>query len=242
MVRLGINIDHVATVRNARGGRHPDPILAAKTAEKFGADSIVVHLREDRRHIKDEDVRILRNQLNIPLQLEIAATDFMLDFALKNNIQRVCLVPENRKELTTESGLDLKSEFDKIYRIVSLLNEKDIFSSLFLDPVPEYIQMAAEMKIKAVELHTGFFSEADGASEKQYFDELNNSAKMCKEHGIEVHAGHGLNFDKLYKILDIYEIEEVNIGHFIIGESIFTGLEEVINKMKSIIKKKLDKR
>ncbi len=235
-MKLGVNIDHVATIRNARGGEHPSPIKAALISEKAGADSIVVHLREDRRHIKEEDIHFLINNIKIPLQLEIAPTEFMFNFAVTNNIKKVCIVPEKRKELTTEGGLDLDVNYNFLLKQLPKLFERNIDVSLFIDPDPNNINKVKKLNVNAIEIHTGNYANALETEEDLYLEEIKTLAKMALKENIRISAGHGLNYDKVKKIISIQGIEELNIGHFIIGESIFFGLENVILKMINIIK------
>ena len=239
MKRLGVNIDHVATLRNARGGVHPDPMLAAKLAMKLGADSITVHLREDRRHIKEKDLfKICRNK-KIPLNLEMAANMSMLKIALKNKPNFICIVPENRKEITTEGGLNLKKNRNKIKKILLKLKKSKIRSSLFINANINDIKLSKELNSDCVELHTGKISDLIKLN-KNFSKELKkikNCAKFGDSIGLEIHAGHGMDF-KTTKILNkINEIKEFNIGHFIIGESIFYGFKNVIRKIIRILKK-----
>ena len=236
MIKLGVNIDHVATLRNARGEIHPDPFEAAKYATKCGADSITIHLREDRRHIKDDDLKIYAGMLSkkILLNLEIAANFKMLKIALKYKPNYVCLVPEKRKEITTEGGLNLKSNIKKISEIVRILNEKKIRSSLFINPNLSDILISKKIGVNCVELHTGNLSNKIKQKKNFKIDLLKivKASKLAKAYGLKVHAGHGMDY-KTTKILSrIKEIEEFNIGHFIIGESIFYGLKSVINKIR----------
>ena len=237
-MRLGVNIDHVATIRNARGGIHPSPMKAAEISEKAGADSIVVHLREDRRHIKEEDIRFIMNNIKIPLQLEIAPTEFMFDFAISNNIKKVCIVPEKRKELTTEGGLDLKSNFNFLNMRLPRLIKKNIDVSLFIDPNLDNIDLVKKLWINSVEIHTGNYANASQKNEMVYLEEIKSMVELAKSNKIKVSAGHGLTFDKVKRIIAINGIEELNIGHFIIGESIFYGLENVIVKMLKLMRNK----
>ena len=239
MKRLGVNIDHVATLRNARGGVHPDPMLAAKLAMKLGADSITVHLREDRRHIKEKDLfKICRNK-KIPLNLEMAANMSMLKIALKNKPNFICIVPENRNEITTEGGLNLKKNRNKIKKILLKLKKSKIRSSLFINANINDIKLSKELNSDCVELHTGKISDLIKLN-KNFSKELKkikNCAKFGDSIGLEIHAGHGMDY-KTTKILNrINEIKEFNIGHFIIGESIFYGFKNVIRKIKKILKK-----
>ena len=236
MKRLGINIDHVATIRNARGESHPDPYLAAKFAMKCGADLITIQLREDRRHIKDIDLKKISLNKSIPLNLEISTNISMVKIALKNKPDYICLVPEKRNEITTEGGLNLKKNKSSIKKIISILNKKKIRTSLFINPTINNIKISKKINTTCVELHTGKISNQI-KSKKNYSKELKNivkCAKYAKSLNIDVHAGHGMDY-KTTKILSkIKEIEEFNIGHFIIGESIFFGLKTIINKFKTI--------
>ncbi len=234
-MRLGVNIDHVATLRNARGGIHPNPIKAAIISEKAGADLIVAHLREDRRHINEDDIANIIKNINIPLQLEIAPTNFMLNFAIKNNIKKVCIVPEKRQELTTEGGLNIKYNFNFLKENLPKLFKNNIEVSLFLDPDIDNINMCIELGVKAIEFHTGEISNANEEEEKALINKLDNVIAYAGTQGISSRAGHGLNFEKTKKIINIKYLEELNIGHFIIGESIFYGLSDVVKKMKAII-------
>ena len=234
-MRLGVNIDHVATLRNARGGIHPDPTIAAVISEKAGADLIVAHLREDRRHINEDDIDNIIKNINIPLQLEVAPTRFMFNFAIRNNIKKVCIVPEKRQELTTEGGLNIKYNFNFLKEMLPTLYKNNIEVSLFLDPDKENIEVCKELGVNAIEFHTGEIANATGEEEKFLINKLENVIKYAATLGISNRAGHGLNFDKTKKIINIKFLEELNIGHFIIGESIFYGLSEVVKKMKKII-------
>jgi len=237
MKRLGVNIDHVATIRNARGAIHPDPLISAKFAVKCGANSITVHLREDRRHIKDNDLKFISRVKNILLNLEIAADLKMLKIAIKNNPNYVCIVPEKRKEITTEGGLNLKKNVNKIKKIILKLKKNKIRTSLFIDPSINNVKISAKLNADCIEIHTGKFSELV-KNNKNYINEFIKIKKcsiLGKNLGLEVHAGHGLDY-KSTKILNkITEIKEFNIGHFIIGESIFYGLKKVIKNFKKIL-------
>ena len=238
MKRLGINIDHVATLRNARGGLHPNPLIVAKEAINFGADSITIHLREDRRHIKDIDLKKLSNT-RIPLNLEIACNYKMLKIALKNNPKFVCLVPEKRKEITTEGGLNLIKYYKKIKFIVDKLNKKKIRTSLFINPSLKDILYSKRINANCVEIHTGRISNLI-KNKKNYLNELKKikkCAKYANSLGIEVHAGHGMDYKTTQILSKIKEIKEFNIGHFIIGEAISIGLKNVIKRIKNSIKK-----
>ena len=239
MKRLGVNIDHVATLRNARGEFHPDPVYAAKFVKKAGADSITIHLREDRRHIKDLDARKICSIKNLSVNLEISTNPKIVKAALKIKPNFICIVPENRKEVTTEGGLDLKRNKSKIKKIISKFKKKNIRTSLFINPSLNDIRISKELKTDCVEIHTGHLSNLV-KSKKNYLNEQKKIIKcsvLAKKLNIEVHAGHGLDY-KTTKILNkIKEIKEFNIGHFLIGESIFYGLVKVIKNFKRIIKK-----
>ena len=238
MKRLGVNIDHIATLRNARGEYHPDPINAAKFVKKLGADSITIHLREDRRHINDLDAKKICSIKNLLVNLEISTNPKMIKIALKIKPDFICIVPENRKEITTEGGLNLKKNKKKIKKIIRICKKKKIRTSLFINPSIYDIKISKKIDTDCVEIHTGKLSNLV-KSGKNYLKELKKIKKCsiyAKQSGIEVHAGHGLDY-KTTKILSkIDEIEEFNIGHFLIGESIFYGLKKVIKNFKKIIK------
>ena len=237
MKRLGVNIDHVATLRNARGGFHPDPFLSAKQAMVYGADSITIHLREDRRHIKDIDLKNI-SKSKIPLNLEMAANDQMLKIALKYKPNFICLVPENRKEITTEGGINILKNLSKIKKIIKTLNQNKIRTSLFINPNLNDIKLSKQVNSKCVELHTGKLSDLIKLK-KNYSNEyikIKKCAKYAKSIGLEVHAGHGMDYNTTSLLSKIKDIEEFNIGHFIIGESIFAGLNKIIKKFKHMSK------
>jgi pyridoxine 5-phosphate synthase len=233
--RLGVNIDHVATLRNARGGAHPDPLRAARIALEAGADGITAHLREDRRHIRDKDIARLGREIALPLNLEMAATEEMCQVALAHRPHAVCLVPERRLELTTEGGLDAVGSADRLAPIVAGLAEAGIRVSLFIDPEPVQIAMAARLKAFAVELHTGRYCDAEGAERGRALQRLRASAAEARRQGLECHAGHGLAFATVGAVAAIPEIVELNIGHFLIGEAVFLGLGEAIRRMREAI-------
>ena len=238
MKRLGVNIDHVGTIRNARNGLHPNPLNVAKEAINFGADSITIHLREDRRHIKDVDLKNL-SKTKIPLNLEIACNYKMMKIALKNNPKFVCLVPERRKELTTEGGLNVVKYYKKIKFIVSKLNNKKIRTSLFINPTIKDIIYSKRINANCVEIHTGKISNLI-KKKKNYSKELKvikKCAVFANSLGVEVHAGHGIDYKTIKILAKINEIKEFNIGHFIIGEAISIGLKNVIKKINKSIKK-----
>ena len=236
-MRLGINIDHVATIRNARGGAHPDPVKAAKIAANAGADGITAHLREDRRHISDKDIKNLKKSIELPLNLEIAPTEEMLNIALEARPERVCLVPEKRLEITTEGGLEIVKLKDKnkyiIQNIIKECNNYNIDVSLFIDPNINQIISAIDLGANIIELHTGEYCNSSNPIEELI--RIEKAAEFANNNNIEVHAGHGLNFNNVIDIAKIKYIKELNIGHFIIGESIFMGLESAVKKMKNII-------
>ena len=238
MKKLGVNIDHVATLRNARGGSHPNPIIVAKEAFNYGADSITIHLREDRRHIKDIDLKKL-SRTKIPINLEIACNYKMMNIAIRNNPKFVCLVPEKRKEITTEGGLNLVKYYKKIKFIVNKLNKKKIRTSLFINPTFKDILYSKQINTKCIEIHTGRISNLI-KKKKSYSRELRKikkCAKYANSLGIEVHAGHGMDYKTTEILSKIKEIKEFNIGHFIIGEAVSIGLKNVIKRIKKFIKK-----
>ena len=239
MKRLGVNIDHIATLRNARGEFHPDPITAAKFVRKAGADSITIHLREDRRHIKDNDAKKICSINNLLVNLEISTNPEIVKIALKIKPNYICIVPENRKEITTEGGLNLKRNKIKIKNIISLFKKKNIRTSLFIDPNIEDVKISKEIKSDCIEIHTGKLANLI-KSKKKFLKELNRvkkCSKIAKEIGLEVHAGHGLDYKTTKILKKINQIEEFNIGHYLIGESIFFGLSKIIRNFKKILKK-----
>lgn len=235
-VRLGLNVDHVATLRNARGGFHPDPVQAALVAIESGANGITAHLREDRRHIRDHDVHRLKTEIAAPLNLEMAATEEMVAIALKTLPEACCLVPERRSELTTEGGLNVAGGGKMLETAVGCLIEAGIRVSLFIDPDAAQIEAAARLRAPVVELHTGAYCEAwlsgDESAANRELERLSQGARLAASAGIEVHAGHGLDFDTAGHLAAIPEVQELNIGHFLIGEAIFLGLPEVILRMR----------
>tara|TARA_B100001123_G_C15218849_1_gene990382 strand:- start:201 stop:926 length:726 start_codon:yes stop_codon:yes gene_type:complete len=235
--RLGVNIDHVATIRNARGEKYPDPMKAALAAEKYGADSITIHLREDRRHIRDHDLKIIKRKLHIPLNLEIAPTEEMFKIAVRHKPKYVCIVPEKRTEVTTEGGLNLYRKKQFLKRIINQFKKKKIRVSLFIEPRISDIKITKSYGANCVELHTGkycnlFNNKRNSSSE---FLKIKKAAYFAKNNGLEVHAGHGLTYDTAYQISKINSISEFNIGHFIVSESVFIGLKKAIKKFKNII-------
>ena len=238
MKRLGVNIDHVATVRNARGEVHPDPITAAKFLINVGVDSITIHLREDRRHIKDLDAKKICLLKKVPVNLEISTNNNIVDIALKIKPDFICIVPENRNEITTEGGLNLKRNATRIKKIISIFKKKKIRTSLFINPNISDIKISKKLYVDCVEIHTGRLSNLV-KSGKNYQNELNKIKKcsiIASNLGLDVHAGHGLDYKTTKILAKINTIKEFNIGHFIIGESIFFGLKKVVKKFKKIIK------
>jgi pyridoxine 5-phosphate synthase len=231
-LRLGVNIDHVATIRNARGGRHPDPLRAARLAAEAGADGITAHLREDRRHIVDDDIARLVRQIDLPLNLEMAATEEMAEIALAHRPHAVCLVPEKRRELTTEGGLDVAGAKAHLAPFVARLTKAGIRVALFVDPDPEQLEAAREVGAPAVELHTGAYCDAAGPARGDELRRLVKAASYGDELGLEIHAGHGLSFDNVGPVAAIPEVVELNIGHFLVGEAMFCGLKVAIARMR----------
>ena len=238
-IRLGVNIDHVATLRNARGGNHPEITNAALVAQSSGADLITVHLREDRRHINENDLEKLLRIIDIPLNLEIAATTEMIRLAKKYKPQSICFVPENRLEITTEGGLDVSKNFSKLKKLLEPLLNSDIKIAVFIDPNNEQLMATQELGVKTVEFHTGEYAEAflKNQDVDTELEKIKNNVHLATKHNISCHAGHGLNFENVSLIASIPNIEELNIGHFLIGDSIFNGLENSIIQMRDIIKK-----
>ena len=238
-LRLGVNIDHVATIRNARGGQHPDPVRAALIAAAAGADGITAHLREDRRHISDGDIDRLMRELNLPLNLEMAATSEMLDIALSHRPHACCLVPERREEVTTEGGLDAAAQHNHLAPFVRQLVEAGIRVSLFVNPDSVQLAVAKAMGAQVVELHTGAYCEALSTGDAQAADaelaRLRRAAAEGAQAGLEMHAGHGITFDGAGPIAAIPELVELNIGHFLIGEAIFGGLDSTIRRMRTLM-------
>ncbi len=236
-LRLGVNIDHVATIRNARGGRHPDPVHAARLAVGAGADGITAHLREDRRHISDEDIQRLSQTLQVPLNLEMAATPEMQAIALRHRPHAACIVPERREEVTTEGGLDVIGGGGGLLRLVATLADAGIRVSLFVDPDSEQIQAACDSGAPVIELHTGSYANAgfDGRDTDvaRELDRLTRGAAQAAELGLEVHAGHGLTFENVGAIAALPQVVELNIGHFLVGEAIFSGLDSAIRRMRT---------
>lgn len=236
-LRLGVNIDHVATVRNARGGAYPDPLRAAKLAEEAGADGITAHLREDRRHISDADIDGLMEALGVPLNLEMAATKEMQAIALRHRPHAVCLVPEKREERTTEGGLDVAREENRLAHFIAPLRDAGCRVSIFIAADPRQIEAAHRIGAAVVELHTGAycdaFAEGDAAAVTHELDALRTMATFAHDLGLEVHAGHGLTYETVAPIAAFPEVMELNIGHFLVGEAIFLGLGSAIAEMRA---------
>ena len=236
-LRLGVNIDHVATIRNARGGRHPDPVRAAKLAAQAGADGITAHLREDRRHISDDDIGRLTREIDLPLNFEMAATEEMLSIALKHRPHAACLVPEKRAERTTEGGLDAVAGKNHLQHYVRRLADAGIRVSLFVEPDPAQLDAARALGAAVVELHTGAYCEAEGEAQARHLERLVAAAAQAEAIGLECHAGHGLTYDTVGPIAAVATIVELNIGHFLVGEAIFSGLDSAIRRMRALMDK-----
>ena len=234
-LRLGVNIDHVATIRNARGGDHPDPVRAAFAAAEAGADGITAHLREDRRHIRDEDIAALMEHLQVPLNLEMAATGEMLEIALRHRPHAVCIVPEKREERTTEGGLDAAGQDNHLAPYVATLSDAGIRVSLFIEPDARQIDAAIRLRAPVVEFHTGLYAHLDGEPRAAELRRIADAAALAVKNGIEPHAGHGLTFDNVVPVAAIPQLKELNIGHFLVGEAIFTGLGESIRRMRGLM-------
>ncbi|WP_394694518.1 pyridoxine 5'-phosphate synthase [Hyphobacterium sp.] len=238
-VRLGVNIDHVATIRNARGGLHPDPVRAARQAAEAGADGITAHLREDRRHIGDKDIERLAHEIDLPLNFEMAATEEMLAIALAHKPHACCIVPEKREERTTEGGLDVAGGHQHIAPFVDRLNAAGIRVSLFIEPDPVQIAVAEAIGASVVEFHTGAYCDAyiagDQAKTAALLKRIELACALAAERGLEVHAGHGLTYDTVKSVAAISQVMELNIGHFLIGEAIFRGLREAVTTMRGLI-------
>lgn len=237
MIRLGINVDHVATLRQARGIDVPDPVEAALLAEQAGADGITVHLREDRRHIQERDVRLLRERVRSKVNLEMAVTPAMVSFAESARPHDACFVPEKREELTTEGGLDVVLHKSKVKEAVERLQGRGIHVSLFIDPREAQIKTAAEIGAHAIEIHTGAYCNATGAARERELEEVIGGAKLARRMGLEVHGGHGLNCDNVLPIAAIAEIVELNIGHSIIARAVFVGIAQAVREMKELLVK-----
>jgi len=234
-LRLGVNIDHVATIRNARGGPHPDPLRAAHAAAAAGADGITAHLREDRRHITDKDIDRLMAEIDLPLNLEMAATEEMLAIALAHKPHAACIVPEKREERTTEGGLDAAGQFETLKPYVDRLRDADIRVSLFIEPSEAQVEAAVRLGAPVVEFHTGRYAHVEGDERAVELKRIADAAALAAKNGIEPHAGHGLTFDNVIPVAAIPQIAELNIGHFLVGEAIFTGLEASVKRMRQLM-------
>lgn len=236
MIRLGVNIDHIATVRQARRGKEPDPVWAAVQAELGGADLITVHLREDRRHIQDRDVRLLKETIKVPLNLEMATVDEIVRIAIQTKPEQATLVPEKREEVTTEGGLDVVAHERAVARVVKQLQDQGISVALFIDPDLQQIEVAKLLGVAAVELQTASYSEAKTPKEVQLqFTQLAEAARQAHERGLHVHMGHGLNLKNVVPIAAIPQVEELNIGHSIVSRALFVGLERAVREMREVM-------
>jgi len=234
-LRLGVNIDHVATVRNARGGDHPDPVRAAQIVADVGGDGITAHLREDRRHIRDEDIARIQAATNLPLNFEMAATDEMVEIALRHRPHAACIVPERREERTTEGGLDAAGQHNRLAPVIARLTDAGIRVSLFIAPEPRQIEAASRLCAPIVELHTGEYAHASDDMRAYELQRIADMAALAARNGIEPHAGHGLTYDNVQPIAAIPQLAELNIGHYLIGEAIFTGLADAVRRMRNLM-------
>ena len=234
-LRLGVNIDHVATIRNARGSDHPDPVRAAEIVASVGGDGITAHLREDRRHIRDDDLARIQAATDLPLNLEMAATDEMLAIALRHAPHAACIVPEKREERTTEGGLDAAGQHNHLAPIVARLSDAGIRVSLFIEPDARQIEAAMRLKAPVVEFHTGRYAHVEGEERAAELRRLADAAALAWKNGIEPHAGHGLTYDNVIPVAAIPQLAELNIGHYLIGEAIFTGLEPAVRRMRDLM-------
>ena len=234
-LRLGVNIDHVATVRNARGSAYPDPLRAAKLAEEAGADGITAHLREDRRHISDADIEGLAERLTVPLNFEMAATEEMQKIALRHKPHAVCIVPEKREERTTEGGLDAAGQHNRLAPIVSRLADAGIRVSLFIEAEERQLEAALRLGVPVVEFHTGEYAHAIGEERARELKRIADMAALAAKNGIEPHAGHGLTYENVQPIAAIPQLAELNIGHYLIGEAVFVGLESAVRRMRELM-------
>jgi len=234
-LRLGVNIDHVATIRNARGGEHPDPVRAAEIVAAVGGDGITAHLREDRRHIRDDDLARIQAATDLPLNLEMAATDEMVEIALRHMPHAACIVPEKREERTTEGGLDAAGQHNHLAPIVARLNDVGIRVSLFIEPDARQIEAAMRLRAPVVEFHTGRYAHVEGEERAAELRRLADAAALAWKNGIEPHAGHGLTYENVVPVAAIPQLAELNIGHYLIGEAIFTGLEDAVRRMRALM-------
>ncbi|HEX9453145.1 MAG TPA: pyridoxine 5'-phosphate synthase [Candidatus Binatia bacterium] len=240
MLRLGVNVDHVATVRQARGADVPDPVDAALLAEKAGAQGITVHLREDRRHIQERDVKVLRERAKTKVNLEMAVTPAMVNFAAKLGPDDACFVPEKRQELTTEGGLNVAAHQNKIRAAVSRLQDRGIHVALFIDPVKAQIELAKDVGAAAIEIHTGGYCNATGMKRQKELRKIIAGARLAQSLGLEVHGGHGLDYENVLPIAKIPEIVELNIGHSIIARAVLVGIEQAVREMRELLNRARD--
>ena len=234
-LRLGVNIDHVATIRNARGGDHPDPVRAAEIVARVGGDGITAHLREYRRHIRDEDLRRIQEATDLPLNLEMAATDEMVEIALRHRPHAACIVPEKREERTTEGGLDAAGQHNHLQPVVSRLADAGIRVSLFIAPDERQLEAALRLGAPVVEFHTGEYAHAEGEGIGTELKKVADLAALAVKNGIEPHAGHGLTYENVQPIAAIPQLAELNIGHYLVGEAVFVGLEEAVRRMRELM-------
>lgn len=234
-LRLGVNIDHVATIRNARGGDHPDPVRAAEIVAAVGGDGITAHLREDRRHIRDEDLRRIQDATDLPLNLEMAATEEMLAIALRHRPHAACIVPEKREERTTEGGLDAAGLHNQLAPVVSRLTDAGIRVSLFIEASERQLEAALRLRAQVVEFHTGEYAHATGEDRARELKRIADMAALAAKNGIEPHAGHGLTYDNVQPIAAIPQLAELNIGHYLVGEAVFVGLEHAVRQMRELM-------
>ncbi|KTE37434.1 MULTISPECIES: pyridoxine 5'-phosphate synthase [unclassified Sphingopyxis] len=234
-LRLGVNIDHVATIRNARGGEHPDPVRAAEIVAAVGGDGITAHLREDRRHIRDDDLARIQAATDLPLNLEMAATEEMLEIALRHMPHAACIVPEKREERTTEGGLDAAGQHNHLAPIVARLSDAGIRVSLFIEPDARQIEAAMRLRAPVVEFHTGRYAHVEGEERAAELRRIADAAALAWKNGIEPHAGHGLTYENVIPIAAIPQLAELNIGHYLIGEAIFTGLDTAVRRMRDLM-------
>lgn len=234
-MKLGVNLDHIATIREMRKTVEPDPVQATIFAELGGADCITVHLREDRRHIKERDINLLKETIKVPLNLEMSILEDIVEFALNSNPYEVTLVPERREEITTEGGLDVIKSKEIIHNVIKKLKEKDIKVNLFIDPEEKQIEASKDIKADGIEIHTGRYANARGKKETKELENIKRCATFAQKIGLEVHAGHGLTYLNVQPVASVREIVELHIGHSIISRSIFTGLKEAVKEMKNLI-------
>lgn len=242
VIKLGVNIDHVATLRQARGTRYPDPVQAALEAQQAGADGITLHLREDRRHIQERDVRVLRKVLQVPMNLELAAVPEMIDFALEVAPENCCLVPERREELTTEGGLDVAAMSSELKSVCARLREAGVHLSLFIDPDPAQLEAAVAAGAPVIEIHTGRYADAASTAERRAeLERVRRAVEHGRRLGLQVNAGHGLNYHNVQAIAAIPDIEELNIGHAIVARAVFSGMAEAVREMKRLMREAEDR-